>query len=162
VALPCGRPRRLVRSGRGALLLGASLAIVCVDCVAAEEHVVNTRAARWVPMVLFIEPGDRVVWRGMEGHETEVLANMAPAGAMPWRSELDDEGFMVTFDQEGAYVYTCLTHMNAGMVGAIVVGGVPHNLAALEAAVTEIEIGRNFVQSLLQRLKREINRRLIP
>jgi hypothetical protein len=49
--------------------------------------------------VLFVEPGDSVVWVGMTGHETELIEGMGPEDVMLWRSELGEEGFSVTFVQ---------------------------------------------------------------
>ena len=112
-----------------------------------------------MPTVLFIEPGDTVVWRGMSGHEAELIEQMGPEGVSIWKSDLDEEGFSVTFEEEGSYIYTCEIHMNFGMVGAIVVGdGEPHNLAAIEAAVSEVEVGRVFVERVIGRMKRALSR----
>lgn len=126
----------------------------------AAEHEISTFAAQWAPLVLFIAAGDTVIWRGMAGHETELIHGMAPGQSALWRSELGEEGFRVTLDQEGAYIYMCHTHMNAGMVGVIVVGdGEPHNLAEIEAALPTLEPGRAAVARLLARLKRELRLR---
>ena len=131
-----------------------------VQTTSAEEHVVRTRRAEWVPPVLFIQPGDTVVWRGMRTHETALLEGMGPADGSAWRSELDAEGFSVTLHEEGAYIYTCDIHMSLGMVGAIVVGdSEPHNLAAIDAAVENIDVGRIFVERIVGRMKRELARR---
>lgn len=126
----------------------------------AEIHVIDTLGARWRPQILFIQPGDTVVWHGMESHETQLIEGLAPDGAPVWRSKLNEEGFSVTLHIEGAYVYSCLTHIQAGMVGAIVVGnGQPANLAVLESRAGSIPTGRNFVGSLIRRLKAELRRR---
>ncbi len=138
----------------------ATLAALSILPAHAEEHVVRARRAEWVPSVLFVQPGDTVVWRGMSGHEAEFIEGMGPEGVSIWKSELDEEGFSVTLEEEGAYIYTCDVHMNAGMVGAIVVGdGEPHNLATIEAAVSEIEVGRVFVERVIERMKRALRRR---
>ncbi len=135
-------------------------AMLLVCPVRAEEHEIDTRANRWVPVVLFVAPGDTIVFRGMSSHETELIEGMGPEGAMPWRSELDAEGFTITLDVPGAYVYKCHVHMTAGMVGAIVVGdGAPQNLAAIRAALPEVELGRVFVERVVGRLERELRRR---
>ncbi len=50
--------------------------------------------------------------------------------------------------------------MNFGMVGAIVVGdGQPQNLAAIDAALPAIEVGRVFVSRIIDRMKRTLSRR---
>ena len=45
-----------------------------------------------------------------------------------------NEEIRVTFDVAGAYGYKCLPHFGMGMVGLIVVGDDPANLAAIEDA----------------------------
>jgi plastocyanin len=137
-------------------------ALLCAGAAPAnaEEHIVRTRRSEWAPSVLFIQPGDTVVWRGMEGHETALIEGMGPPGAEHWKSALDADGFRVSFEQPGAYIYTCDIHMNAGMVGAIVVGDAPPgNLAAIDAAVPGIQTGRVFVERIVARMKRELERR---
>jgi plastocyanin len=119
------------------------------------EHAVQARAVQWAPSVSFIEVGDSVVWRGMSGHETGLFPGLGPPGATEWQSELGAEGFRVTFDRPGVYVYRCATHVNAGMVGAIVVGE-PANLDAIEAALPEVGTGQAFLRSLLARIRREL------
>ncbi len=154
--------RRKVAKIAAALRLFAALAGSGLHSAAAEEHEINAFAAQWMPLVLFIAPGDTVIWHGMTGHETELIDGMAPTGNAAWRSELGEEGFKVTLEQEGAYIYKCHTHMNAGMFGAIVVGeGEPRNLAAIEAALPDIGIGRAAVERLLARLKREVRLRSV-
>jgi hypothetical protein len=74
--------------------------------------------------------------------------------------ELDAEGYSVTLYVEGAYIYTCDVHMSLGMVGAIVVGDAqPRNLAAIDAAVENIDVGRIFVERIIGRMKRALARR---
>lgn len=90
--------------------------------VQSAEHVVRTRRTEWIPTVLFIQPGDTIIWRGMHGHETMLIDGMGPPQVDGWRSTLDAEGFSVTLTEEGAYIYSCDIHINNGMVGAIVVG----------------------------------------
>jgi pseudoazurin len=141
----------------------AAVAVVSVlglQRAGAAEHEIHTRANEWVPAVLFVDSGDTVIWRGMSGHETESIEDMVPAGAMPWRSKLGEEGFKVMFAEEGAYLYRCNTHLKAGMVGAIVVGrGEPRNLAAIETALSRMEAGRAFAERVVARLKRELHLR---
>jgi len=152
-----GRLRRAALCETG---LAAALLIFGAQTASAEEHVVRTRRAEWVPPVLFIRPGDTVVWRGMRTHETALIEGMGPADATAWRSELDADGFSVTLNEEGAYIYTCDIHMSLGMVGAIVVGDAePHNLAAIDAAVENIDVGRIFVERIIGRMKRALARR---
>lgn len=151
------RPRPGNRLTRRPALFAA---LICVSAAHAEEHVVATRGNQWSPSVAFIEVGDSVVWTGMTSHETALIDGLHPTGVMSWGSELNQEGFRVTFDQPGAYIYKCHVHLGAGMLGAIVVGPiVPANLEALEAAVATLEHERVFAQRVVGRLKREIERR---
>lgn len=146
---------------RGALptlaLIGVGLGPWSLDALGA-EHEVYARAVQWTPPVLFIDVGDSVVWRGMVGHETGLLEGLGPPGAMPWQSALGAEGYRVTLERPGVYVYTCATHVHAGMVGAIVVGDA-HNLDAIEAALPSVNAGRAFLGPLLARIRREIKSR---
>lgn len=148
--------RRLINPT--ALYVCASLAFACP--AHAADHEIRTRANQWAPIVLFIEPGDSVIWVGMSGHETELLEGMAPEDAMLWRSELHEEGYRVTFTLPGAYIYKCHVHLSAGMIGAIVVGnGVPENLAEIESAIENVESGRAAVRRVIARMKRELEAR---
>lgn len=140
------------------MLLAAGLSDI--PPAAAEQHVVRTRRTEWVPAVLFVQPGDTIVWRGMHGHETALVEGMGPPGAEAWKSQLDDEGFSVTLTQAGAYVYSCDIHINGGMVGAIVVGdGPPANLESIDAALSRVQTGRVFVERMIGRMKRALERR---
>lgn len=143
-----------------ALAFSVALAALSIPPANAEEHIVRTRRAEWVPSVLFIRPGDTVVWQGMKSHETELITGMGPDGGFAWDSEIDAEGFSVTLDVEGAYIYSCDIHMNFGMVGAIIVGdGQPTNLAAIDAALPAVEVGSQFVSRIIDRMKRTLARR---
>jgi len=152
--------RRKVSESVVALHSCALLTLLAIPPVMAEEYVVRTRSAQWVPAVLFIQPGDTVVWHRMAGHETELIEGMGPEDTTFWRSELHDEGFSVTLDLEGAYVYKCQIHLGVGMVATIVVGdSEPHNLAAIDAALATIEDGRDVVERAIMRMKRALRRR---
>lgn len=90
---------------------------------------------QWKPAVLYIQPGDRVVFRQMTGHDTETVAGMIPEGAEGWKSQLGEEGYSVTLEVPGAYVYKCNPHVSMGMLGAIVVGDLPPtNLEQIKAS----------------------------
>ena len=143
-----------------AFALVAILVALFIQSASAEEHIVRTRRTEWVPSVLFIQPGDTVVWKGMRSHETELITGMGPDGAFAWDSEIDAEDFTVTFDVEGAYIYSCDIHMNFGMVGAIIVGdSQPMNLASIDAALPAVEVGQQAVRRIIDRVKRALARR---
>ncbi len=93
-----------------------------------ETHVIKAAVTRFVPMVIFIKPGDTVTWENMAGHDTTSLPGMIPEGAEPWHSKLG-KPFSITLEKEGAYIYKCTPHASLGMMGAIIVGnGEPENL----------------------------------
>ncbi len=84
-------------------------------------------------MILFAQPGDQVIFRGMIGHDAQTIDGMIPDGAAPWKSKLGQEGFAVTLDMPGAYVYKCNPHVSLGMIGVIIVGASPPvNLQQIE------------------------------
>lgn len=98
-----------------------------------QQHVVKGVVTQWAPMVLFVKPGDQIVFKQMTGHDTETIDGMIPDGAATWKSKLGAEGFAVTVDVPGVYVYKCNPHVSLGMIGAIVVGDLPPpNLQQLE------------------------------
>lgn len=145
---------------KSTLVSAALFAALLIPTANAEEHIVRTRRTEWVPSVLFIQPGDTVVWKGMRSHETELITGMGPEGAFAWDSEIDAEDFTVTFDVEGAYIYSCDVHMNFGMVGAIIVGDdPPMNLSSIDAALPSVEVGRQAVRRIIDRVKRALARR---
>ena len=155
----CERPAFNMQS-RIAIVSAAISTALIIPTADAEEHIVRARRAEWAPSVLFIQPGDSVIWKGMRSHETELISGMGPEGAFAWDSEIDAEDFTVTFDVEGAYIYSCDVHMNFGMVGAIIVGdGQPTNLASIDAALPAVEVGQQAVRRIIDRVKRALARR---
>lgn len=100
---------------------------------ASQRHVVKGVVAQWSPMVLFVQPGDQIVFKQMAGHETETIEGMIPDGAAGWKSKLGQEGFAVTVEVPGLYVHKCNQHATLGMIGAVVVGDTPPaNLQQIE------------------------------
>ena len=133
-----------------AVLLGVGSAF----SVAAEEHVVKAVITNWEPIVTYAKPGDTVKFTGMTGHNSESIDGMIPEGASKWSSKMGEEGFTVTLDKEGAYVYKCTPHMTTGMVATIVVGdGMPKNMAALETSLNDVKLGKNMVQRAIKKMK---------
>lgn len=102
--------------------------------VAPQQHEIQGVVTQWRPLVLFVQPGDQIVFKQMAGHDTATIDGMFPEGAQAWQSKLGEEGYSVTLDIPGVYIYKCTPHVGLGMIGAIVVGdSTPHNLPALEA-----------------------------
>ncbi len=85
------------------------------------------------PGVIFINPGDTVVWTAKEvGHNVELLTGAVPEGIEKFRSGFDKE-IRYTFQQDGIYAYKCLPHFGLGMIGFIVVGNDFSNLNSIKA-----------------------------
>ena len=68
-----------IASSVSACVMGAFAA----HAVSAEEHVIRTRRMQWIPAVLFIQPGDTVIFEGMRSHETMLIEGMGPAKGRP-------------------------------------------------------------------------------
>ncbi len=133
-------------------------ALMCGTAM-AEEHVVKAVITNWEPMVTYAKPGDTVKFIQMTGHDTEAIEGMMPEGAKGWKAKLGQEGFSVTLDKEGAYIYKCNPHITTGMVGAIVVGdGAPSNLDALDAALPKVKLGKNMVARTIKKMKEDLKK----
>ena len=73
---------------------------------------------------------------------------------------MGQEGFSITLDKEGAYIFKCNPHMTTGMVGAIVVGDkAPANMADLEGALNNVKLGKNMVARTIKKTKQEIEKK---
>jgi len=123
----------------------------------AEEHIVKGVITNWEPMITYAKPGDTIKFQQMAGHNSVSMDGMVPEGAAKWESKMGDEGFTITVDKEGAYIYKCTPHMTTGMIGAIVVGdGAPSNLAALDTAVESVPLGKNMVARTIKKMKADL------
>ena len=133
-------------------------AVLASSWVSAEEHIVNGVVTQWNPLVTFAQPGDTVKFMNMIGHDTVAMEGMIPEGAEGWKSKLGQEGFAITVEKEGAYIYKCNPHISTGMVGAIVVGDAnpPANLAQLEENLANIKIARNMVNRAIKKMKKAL------
>jgi len=133
--------------------------VATADGRAPQQHVVTARVTNFDPMILFVQPGDSVVWQNMAGHNVDSIEGMIPEGATPFQSKLGEEGYAVTFDIPGAYVYKCTPHVSTGMVAAVVVGDSPANIEAIDAALPEVKIARNMVGRAIRKMKKAIDER---
>ena len=125
--------------------------------VVADEYVIRAVITNWTPLITYAKSGDTLKFVQMAGHDTETIEGMFPEGATPWKATMGQEGFSVTLDKEGAYIYKCNPHMTTGMVGAIVVGdGVPENLATLETALPNVKVGKNMVARAIKKIKEDL------
>ena len=141
------------------IVLGVAAGLIASTAlVHAEEHVIQAVITQWRPMVTFAKPGDTLRFVGMAGHDTETIEGMIPEGATAWKSKLGEEAFTTTLNKEGAWIFKCSPHMTTGMVGVVVVGDArpPANLAALEAALPNIDVGRNMVKRAITKLKQAL------
>ena len=126
--------------------------------VSAEEHIVKGVVTQWRPLVTFAQPGDTVKFMNMIGHDTEALEGMIPEDAEGWKSKLGEEGFSITVEKEGAYIYKCTPHISTGMVGAIIVGDAnpPANMAQIDENLANIKIARNMVNRAIKKMKKAL------
>lgn len=133
----------------------APLMLAAADTGAATggtTHTITTQVTKFVPMVLFIEPGDTVTWTNMAGHDATSIEGMIPEGAEGWQSKMG-ETYSHTFTVPGAYVYKCNPHASMGMIGSIVVGErQPANLASIEANPENKGMVGRAVRMLKQKL----------
>lgn len=134
---------------------GAAL-LVSGQFAVAENHVVKASVTNYDPLVVFVQPGDSVTWTNMGGHNVETIPGMVPEGAEGFSSKLGEEGYTVTFDVEGAYVYKCLPHVSTGMVGAVIVGDNPSNLAAIDAALGDVKVAKNMVGRAIKKINQAV------
>jgi len=98
-----------------------------------QQHVVTGVVTQWRPMIVFAEPGDQVVFKQMAGHDTQTIDGMMPDGAAAWKSKLGQEGFAVTLEVPGVYIYKCNPHASLGMIGAIALS------MTIDGALTTLE-----------------------
>jgi pseudoazurin len=106
----------------------------------AKTHIVTAVGLKYDPLVIQIQPGDKVAWENMPTHDTQSLEGLIPEGAEAWHSQMG-ENYQRTFTVEGIYVYKCTPHFGAGMGGAIIVGN-PVNLEQIKAADAKGAAGR--------------------
>jgi pseudoazurin len=124
----------------GILAFAAVTAVSTMSLSAAEfeVHMLNKDAAGntmvFEPAFLQVAPGDTVTFIPTDkGHNAETIKGMFPEGGNEFKGKVNEQ-FSVTFDVAGAYGFKCAPHLAMGMVGLIVVGENPANLADLEAA----------------------------
>jgi pseudoazurin len=74
------------------------------------------------PAFVRIAPGDTVRFVATDkGHNVESIKGMAPEGAAPFTSKMNED-VTVTFDKPGVYGVQCKPHYGMGMVALVVVG----------------------------------------
>jgi pseudoazurin len=90
-------------------------------------------AMTFQPDLVKVGVGDTVTFQPTDkGHNVDVVANMLPAGAQPFKGDTS-KPLSETFTVPGVYVVKCDPHYGMGMVAVIVVGGDLSNLDAVKA-----------------------------
>jgi pseudoazurin len=127
---------------RAKLIVGASLALAAgaMPAWAANDDVqmlnkgADGTAMVFEPNLVKINVGDSVTFLPTDkGHDVQSLDGMIPAGATPFKGEIN-KALTETFTVPGVYAVRCLPHYALGMVGVVVVGNDLSNLDALKAA----------------------------
>lgn len=118
------------------LCVAAVVGMLAVPAVAAEYEIkmLNRDDAGhsfvFQPNFLKIAPGDIVHFNAVNpGHDAQSIPGMIPDGAEPFASGMN-KSIDVTFTVPGVYGFKCKPHYPVGMVGLIVVGDDPSNVAA--------------------------------
>ena len=118
--------------GAAAVILALALPAAAADF---EVHMLNKGAEGamvFEPAFVKVAPGDTVTFIPTDkGHNVETIKDMIPEGAEAFKSKMN-ETYKVTFDKPGAYGVKCTPHVGMGMVGVVVVGDAPANLAAVK------------------------------
>ena len=129
----------------------------------ANERVVRGIGMEWKPSVTFAQPGDQIKFIGTIGHDSESIQGMVPSGSKNWKSKMGEEGFTVTLETEGLYIFKCNPHVAVGMFGAIVVGDatqIPTNFDRVQENLSKVRIGKNAVKKVLGRVERAVKSKL--
>lgn len=120
------------------VLATALIAIPALPAMAANVDVQllnkgDAGAMTFQPDLVRVGVGDTVTFQPTDkGHNVDVVANMLPAGAQPFKGDTS-KPLSETFAVPGVYVVKCDPHYGMGMVAVIVVGGDLSNLDAVKA-----------------------------
>ena len=153
----------MIRPTRRAVLRAtlALPALAAAPRLFAADATVQAVGVKFEPLTVYIEPGEKVSWEGMTGHNVETLGAMIPEGGVEMNTEL---GVDVTqqFDVPGIYVYKCTPHWGARMGGVIVVGTPENPQATLDAYLAAIETDRGGLlpaKGLLKKAAKDMEER---
>lgn len=143
------------------VLLGVALTCMAAGVSAAEiiiemKNVGVEGAMVFEPAVVKAEVGDTVTFVPTDmGHNSELVAGLAPLGADSWKGELG-QPVSVTLNKEGVYVYQCLPHTIMAMVG-VLVAGQPTNLDVImkdsESLKAKFVMNKERLDNYLQQSK---------
>lgn len=120
-------------------------------------HKVKTLGVKFTPMLLYINPGDRVDFENMEIHNLETLGAMVPKGQKKINSEIG-ENVSITFKTVGIIVYKCTPHWGNRMGGVIVVGKPDNIEAIIDEYMKSTEVDKTTLPAvgLLKKLKKDL------
>lgn len=137
----------------GSLLLFVGL----VSNAFAEEHVVRAVGVKFDPMIVILQPGDRVSWTNMPAHLIETIDVMVPDGTEKILTELGVDVSFV-FENEGIYVYKCTPHWGTRMGGVLLVGNPSGIEGTIDAYMAEIENDKSLLpaKGLLKKFKKHL------
>lgn len=120
----------------GAILLSPTKELSAADRERQVVEVVRDPATdlpRYEPGILFIEPGDTVLFKNAgKFHASRIIPGMMPESAEPWWGQLGED-VEVTFVQLGVYGHKCGSSYPLGLVGLVVVGDASANLTSARA-----------------------------
>lgn len=133
--------------------------LFCLVVVAAEPTMAAATGERWVvqvvrdgvtgtpryePGVLFIEPGETVLFKNAGNvHASRIIPGMMPDAADPWWGQLGED-VEITFTEPGVYGHKCGSSYPLGLVGLVVVGDPSVNLEAARAVQHPPAAAREF------------------
>ncbi len=116
-------------------------ALLLSNAVFAAEVVVNAQTRVFAPDIVYIQPGDKVLWTNMTSHNA--VSYIVPEGAAGFgeKGKLPGGSFTASPEKEGIYGYVCEPHIGFGMVGVVVVGNASQEMkdAALGTADATLE-----------------------
>ncbi|MDT8311297.1 MAG: plastocyanin/azurin family copper-binding protein [Methylophaga sp.] len=114
----------------------------------AETHVVKAAGLAFKPLVVKVQPGDQVAWKGMTIHNVNTeftsddgVTEYIPEGAEGFTSKIGNNFTSDPLTVEGVYFYKCDPHWGAGMGGVVIVGE-PTNLQKIVDADPSGALGR--------------------
>ncbi|MEM8956941.1 MAG: plastocyanin/azurin family copper-binding protein [Pseudomonadota bacterium] len=124
---------------------------------APTSHVVQAKGVKFDPMIVYIEPGDKVSFERMPSHNVETIDEMVPEGQEKIFTELGDN-IELAFDVEGIVVYKCTPHWGNRMGGIIVVGEPEDPGAIIDAYMASTEVVQENLpaRGLLKRLRTDM------
>ncbi len=146
---------------RKMLLLISVYLFTLTPLLYAEEHEVEAVGVKFVPLFIFVQPGDTVTWTNMPAHLVESIDSMMPEGAVKMLSPMGENYTYTVTEQSGVHMYKCTPHWGARMGGGIVVGN-PENMAEIFDQYKEaIEADGSLkpAKGLLKKLKKEMEKR---